>query len=89
MPWVVLFGANKLAAIDPDTLVLTEYELPEVGARPRRVGITSDGNIYYVDFARGSLVRLDPRSEKFAEWPMPSGPRSRPYGMAVDARDRI
>jgi streptogramin lyase len=34
--WVVLFGSNKLAHIDPETLEHDEIELPRAGARPRR-----------------------------------------------------
>ena len=32
-PWIVLFGTNKLATVDPKTLALTEHELPraEIG----------------------------------------------------------
>ena len=88
VPWVALFGTNKLASVDPTTMELTEHDLPE-GARPRRVGATSDGQIYYVDYRRGYLGRLEPATGEVAEWAMPSGQGARPYGMAVDARDRI
>lgn len=87
--WVALFGTNKLASLDPDTLTLTEHELPDPGARPRRLVATSDGDIYYVDYARGTLGRFDPGTKEVREWAMPSGEGARPYGMAVDARDRI
>ena len=77
------FGSNKLARIDPATLKITEFELPE-GARPRRLALAPDGTIYYSDFARGYLGRFDPRSGKFlAEWPSPGGAESKPYGIAV------
>ena len=35
--WVVLFGSNKLAHINPDTLEHDEIELPRPDARPRRL----------------------------------------------------
>ena len=77
------FGSNKLARIDPATLSITEFPLPE-GARPRRLALAPDGTIYYSDFARGYLGHFDPRAGKFlGEWPSPGGPRSRPYGIAV------
>ncbi len=88
MPWVALFGTNKLASVDPETLALTEHELPD-GARPRRIGATSDGRIFYVDYRRGYLGRMDPATDNIEEWAMPSGDNARPYGMAVDAQDRI
>ena len=87
--WVALLGTNKLAAIDPLTLRLHEYEVPDANARPRRIGVTSDGNVYYVDYARGMLGRYDPSGKTFDEWQMPSGSSARPYGMAIDARDNV
>jgi virginiamycin B lyase len=75
------FGANKIGKIDPKTLAITEFPLPE-GARPRRIANNPDGLIYYSDFARGYLGRLDPKSGKVEEWASPGGPRSQPYGIA-------
>ena len=37
--------------------------------------------IWYTDFARGFLGRLDPATGKVTEWPSPSGPKSEPYGI--------
>jgi virginiamycin B lyase len=88
-PWVVLFGTNKLARVDPQTLSLTEIELPESDARPRRLEITSDGRIWYADFARGSIGLYDPARTRFDEWALPTGPRARPYGMALDDLERV
>lgn len=88
-PWVVLFNTNQIAMVDPGSFTLKTFALPHEGARPRRLAITSDDSVWYVDYARGFLGRLDPDSGEVEEWPMPSGPSSRPYGMAVDADDRI
>lgn len=88
-PWIVELGSNKLATVDPKTLELTEIELPRDDARPRRLGMTSDGAVWYVDYAEGYLGRYDPDTKAFEEWRAPSGEGSRPYGMAVDHRDRI
>lgn len=88
-PWIVLFGTNKLATVDPETMELREIDLPREGARPRRVEITSDDRIWYVDYAGGYLGRYDPGTGTVQEWPAPSGEQSRPYGMVVDDRDRI
>jgi len=78
------FGANKIGRIDPKTLAIREFPLPE-GARPRRIANNPDGFIYYSDFARGYLGRLDPKSGKVEEWASPGGPRSQPYGIASTA----
>ena len=88
-PWIALFGTNKLATVDPETMQLTEVDLPRDEARPRRIGVTSDDVLWYVDYAGGMLGRYDPASGEITEWPMPGGEGSRPYGMAVDNRDRI
>jgi len=88
-PWIVLFNTNKIATVDPETFALKTFDLPDPGARPRRIGITSDDMVWYVDYARGYLGRLDPASGGVKEWPMPSGAQARPYGMAVDGDDRI
>jgi virginiamycin B lyase len=80
VPFVVLFGTNKIARLDPDTMQIREYTLPE-GARPRRLTITPDDAIWYSDYARGHLGRLDPRTGGVKEWASPGGPQSQPYGM--------
>lgn len=89
IPWAVEFGSHKLIRINPETMKLQEIALPHEDARPRRLVITSDDRVWYGDFARGYLGRYDPDSGEFAEWPLPAGSDSRPYGMAVDRLDRI
>ena len=71
------------------SIMLEEIELPNKDARPRRIVITSDDSIWYGDFARGYLGRYKPDSGEFAEWPLPGGANSLPYGMAVDKFDRV
>ncbi len=88
-PWAALFGTNKLAAIDPETLTITEYTIPENNARPRRLEIGDDGRVWYSDYARGVLGRYDPKRKSFAEWSLPSGKGSAPYGTALDGNGRI
>jgi virginiamycin B lyase len=75
------FGSNKIGRIDPGTLDIREYALPD-GARPRRIANNPDHSIYYSDFARGYIGRLDPKSGKVEEWASPGGARSQPYGIA-------
>lgn len=88
-PWVVLLGTNKLATVDPGSDDLREIEIPSQGARPRRLGMTSDGTIWFVDYAQGMLWSYVPESGSFESWELPGGPDSRPYGMAVDRNDMI
>ncbi|HEX9148135.1 MAG TPA: cytochrome C, partial [Thermoanaerobaculia bacterium] len=79
--WFCEFGSNKIGRLDPRTLEIREYPLPE-GARPRRIASNLDGFLYYSDFARGFIGRLDPKSGKVEEWASPGGRRSQPYGIA-------
>ncbi len=88
-PWVVLFGSFKLATVDPTSMVLGEIELPRKDARPRRLVITTDNSIWYVDYAEGFLGRYDQNTGNFKEWSLPGGKRARPYGMAVDDNDNL
>ena len=88
-PWVVLFGTNQIVAVDPKSREMKTFATPRADARLRRIEVTSDGIVWGVDFAKGFLVRLDPATGQFKEWPMPSGEQSRPYGMEVDDMDRL
>ncbi|MCA8888670.1 MAG: hypothetical protein KDA46_07580, partial [Parvularculaceae bacterium] len=87
--WVVLFGTNKLAHVDQQTLALKEIVLPRAEARPRRLEVTTDGRVWYVDYATGMLGVYNPADETFSEWRMPQGEDARPYGMASDDKGRL
>ncbi len=82
LPFFCEFGTHKIASMNPNTMEITEYPLPE-GARPRRLAITSGDAIYYTDFARGYLGRLDPGRGELKEWLSPGGAESRPYGITI------
>lgn len=88
-PWVVLFGTNRIATVDPASFQLREYPLPRAETRPRRIAITSDGGIWYGDYAAGMLGRLDPATGRVEEWPLPGGATSRPYAIMQDDLDRV
>jgi len=54
-----------------------------VAIPPRRVAITSDDMVWYSDYSRGYLGRLDPETGNAREWQSPSGPKSEPYGISA------
>ena len=81
IPFFCEFGTNKLASIDPDTMSIQEYPLPNAASRPRRIAITPDDVIWYSDYSRGYLGRFDTKSGKVSEWPSPGGPNALPYGI--------
>ena len=78
---LVEFGAPKIASVDPQNMAIKEYKLPNDGARPRRLAFSDDDTIWYTDFARGMLGRLDLKTGNVKEWQSPSGPKSEPYGI--------
>ena len=82
VPFFCEFHTNKLASINPRSMTIREYPLPE-GARPRRLALAADGTIYFSDYAQGKLGYFDPATGKVEEWPSPGGPNSEPYGIAI------
>ena len=57
---------------------------PIPAARPRRIADhDATTSIWYADYSRGYLGRLDPATGKVTEWPSPSGPKSAPYGISA------
>lgn len=87
--WIAMFGSHMLGRLDIETMELTTYESPRPEARLRRLVVDSRDQVWYVDHARGKLGRFEPETEEFTEWDAPSGEGSRPYGVAIDADDRI
>ena len=65
------------------------YPLPNDRTRPRRIAISADDRIWYGDYTRGFLGRLDPATGATTEYALPSGPASLPYAMTLDDRGRI
>jgi len=45
------------------------------------IAIDPDDVIWYSDYSRGYLGRIDPKTGATAEWPSPSGPKSQPYAI--------
>src|SRR6516225_7496765 len=82
-PWFSYFGSNKLAKVDPVTMEVKEYVLPDSRTRVRRMGVTSDDMIWFGDWSNGRLTRFDPRTGEVKSWQGPGGQASQPYGFTV------
>jgi virginiamycin B lyase len=82
VPFFCEFATNKMASIDPHSMQITEYKLPE-GARPRRMAIDASDKVYFTDYNGGNLGRLDPTTGAVKMWPSPGGASSAPYGIAI------
>jgi len=81
--WVAYNGTNKLGALDPESMEVQYFTVPNPNSRIRRLGIDSKGIVWYVNSTMGRLGRLDPATGEIKEWDSPSGPRSHPYALAV------
>jgi virginiamycin B lyase len=81
-PWVSCNGRPCLIKVNPETMELTEFALPE-GSTVRRLDIADDGVIWYVNSSLGRLGRLNPKTGEIKEWPSPSGPKSHPYAIVI------
>ena len=82
VPFFCEFATNKMASIDQHSMQITEYKLPE-GARPRRMAIDANDQVYFTDYNGGNLGRLDSTTGAVKMWPSPGGPGSAPYGIAI------
>lgn len=82
VPTLCLFGTNKLATVDPLTMAVQEYVLPDAAARPRRIALAGN-DVWYADFARGYLGRYNLATGAHKEWLSPSGAQSQPYGIVI------
>jgi virginiamycin B lyase len=88
VPFFCEFGTNKIASIDPRTMEIHEFALPQ-NARPRRIAIDSQDRVYFTDYEGGHLGRIDPASGEVKLWDSPGGPGSNPYGITVTPDGRV
>ncbi|MEQ9397128.1 Vgb family protein [Haliea sp.] len=82
--WVARLYANDLAMIDPTTDEVTMIDFPFEG--PRRLRADADGNLWIVAFQDSLLVKYDPVTAVFTDYPLPVR-NEVPYALNVD-RDR-
>jgi virginiamycin B lyase len=75
--------------VDTATGAMKEFVIPNENARHRRIEVAPDGIVYYTDYVRGHLGRLDPATGEFKEWKSPGGEKSAPYGIAHAPDGRI
>jgi virginiamycin B lyase len=75
-------GTNKMASINPQTMSISEYSLPEA-VRPRRLAIAADDTVYFTDFKSGHLGTLNTTTRTVKLFPSPGGNESNPYGIAI------
>ena len=71
-----------MASINPQTMAITEYTLPE-GVRPRRLAIAADDTVCFTDFKSGHLGTLNTTTRAVKLYASPGGGESNPYGITI------
>ena len=61
-------------------VVITEYDLPRKTIEPHDVMVDSDGMVWYSDFGALFIGKMDPRSGKVTEYPIPKIKEGFPVG---------
>jgi virginiamycin B lyase len=56
---------------DATKVIITEYKLPRAGSLPHDLTIGHDGMIWFNDFHRAYVSKLDPKTGNVKEWMMP------------------
>jgi virginiamycin B lyase len=88
-PWVALFRTNTIVRVDSESLELTRFEEASPNSRSRRLDVTEDGIIWYLDQPRGFLGKIDPATGDVTEWQAPGGANSSPYAITKDDQGRL
>ena len=81
--WIAYNGTNRLGAMDPDSMEVRYFTVPDQRSRIRRLALDSHGAVWFVNSTLGKIGRLDPDSGEIRQWDSPSGPDSHPYAIAV------
>ncbi len=69
-------------------VVYTEYDLPRETISPHDVIVDNSGMVWYSSFGEQNLGRLDPRTGKFTEFPIPEHKPGFPTGLLGLRSDR-
>lgn len=62
-------------------VVITEYDLPRPTVEPHDVVVDSQGMVWYSDFGEQFMGRLDPKTAKVTEFPVPILKPNQPTGL--------
>jgi streptogramin lyase len=82
--WYARLWGDKLGAIDPKTLEVTEFDSPVEG--PRRLRFDASGALWVTGYSEGMIARIDTASMTSEVYPMPEfakGYRPAPYALAI------
>ena len=70
--WFGIYSHGKLGKLDPATGKVVEYKIPLAYSEPYDAWPDAEGNIWVPDDGQGgTLMKFDPKTEKFAYYPAP------------------
>src|SRR5579871_994148 len=61
-------------------VIITEYDLPNKLIEPHDVVLDHDGNVWYSDFGQMYLGKMDPKTGKVTQYPIPETKKGYPVG---------
>ena len=62
---------HRVPAARPPRTIITEYDLPQRTRQPHDVVVDRDGTVWYASFGELILGKLDPKTGKTTEYPIP------------------
>ena len=65
--WVAFNGTNKIGALDPDSMAIRYYEVPDERTRIRRLDLDSQDTVWFVNSTLGKIGKLDPETGQIAQ----------------------
>ena len=82
--WFARLHADSIGKIDGKTLEVTMIDTPFTG--PRRLRSDANGNLWIASFPESMIVKYDPNTQKFTNYPLPVYPvgSESPYSLNVD-----
>ena len=87
MVWFAGDEDNLIVKVDPDTGQRTNYKLPPLDSRPRRMTTDADGNLWVNTLSHGKLVKVDYRTGKMTDYSPPTdGPGQ---GIDIDRKRNL
>jgi len=69
--------ADQIGKVDRKTMKISKWKVPTSKSYPRRIEVDTDGMSGSARFDAGKIVRFDPKSETFKEYPL-AGPEPTP-----------
>ncbi|HEY1983448.1 MAG TPA: carboxypeptidase regulatory-like domain-containing protein, partial [Xanthobacteraceae bacterium] len=73
-------------------VIMTEYDLPNKLIEPHDVVLDHEGNVWYSDFGQMFIGKMDPKTGKVTQYPVPESKKDFPVGslnLEIDKADNI